>query len=178
MSKYPDFRFIGHSPYPFPSGSLPPAVAESILEIARAPNPRLTIRIMSDHRALIIHRKQEGNDRTRVSHRVFDTKNNVLLSIKVMSEAKDPAQTRPVFTERYEWKQVGGIFVPESIVGESHKFRKAPDGEQLRWIESYDVKLRWFGVNSGIIADTSGDDILNDANAVLKFVTAEGKAGL
>lgn len=177
-SHYPDLRFIGATAYPMPSASLLPAVTESILRIGRSPLPGMKMRIMPEQRALIVNRKNEGGDGARVTHNIFDLKNSLLLSIRVMRETKNEAETKPTLSERYEWKQIGDVFVPESIAGEVQKFVTDPDGKQVRWIEQYDVSFRWLAVNSGIVADKSGDGILNDPNDVLKFVTAEGKPRL
>ncbi len=174
-SDRPDFRFIGLYTFPFSSGSLPPKIADSILEMCSTKTVGRTYQQLPNNKVAIYFRDDKNPSTVRQSTQVFDLRNGVLDSSKAGRRKAPERKYAPDFQENYTWGSVAGVHVPLTIVGGQKKRSRDKNRDKLIWIEQYEASFRWFVVNDELDPPKEMMHLLKDLNSVLRFVEAKSR---
>ncbi|QDT13673.1 hypothetical protein K239x_56930 [Planctomycetes bacterium K23_9] len=174
VAHYPDFRFLGHYPFPISAGAISPAQVQAALKVSRTAHSGMTYSLLPQRKAAIVFRDENHPPDIRLGKRVFDLESNQLESVRASGWVRSEKKMMPKLVEQFQWKLANDISVPVVVTGEQRKSGIGPDRKRIVWNEQYDISLRWFAVNSELKMEQSPTDFLDDMNKVLQFIEAKG----
>ncbi|TWT98675.1 hypothetical protein [Stieleria varia] len=148
-----DYRLIGVARFPYSSG-VPEAVIKARLNSYRTANPAQRLLQASGRGAGTVELKTDDGLIFNEHRFEFDLEHSLIKNWRFKRRWHESSSFDPILVESYQWRRIGGVYVPSKIGGEFREMYRNKDNEIEVKVHHYDVEFKWVSFGERVSDDS------------------------